>query len=87
MLIESEVFMGVVLKVREWFELMVSYVVKAVLSVLRVNAIVLRMYEGKPQARWNAGRKIACVHCGRLQDCLLVKRERAGCHGACDQPE
>ena len=43
--------MSVVLRVREWFELMVSCVVKAVLSVLRVNAVVLRMYEGKPQAR------------------------------------
>ena len=40
---ESEVFVSVVLRVREWFELMVSCVVKAVVYVLRVNATVLKV--------------------------------------------
>ena len=40
---ESEVFVSVVLRVREWFELMVSCVVKAVVHVLRVNATVLKV--------------------------------------------
>ena len=42
-MIESEVFVSVVLRVREWFELMVSCVVKAVVYVLRVNATVLKV--------------------------------------------
>ena len=42
-MIESEVFVSVVLRVREWFELMVSYVVKAVVYVLRVNATVSKV--------------------------------------------
>ena len=42
-MIESEVFVSVVLMVREWFELMVSCVVKAVVYVLRVNATVLKV--------------------------------------------
>ena len=42
-MIEFEVFVSVVLRVREWFELMVSCVVKAVVYVLRVSASVLKM--------------------------------------------
>ena len=42
-LTRTEVFMSVVQKVNEWFELMVSCVVKAVVYVLRVYATVLKV--------------------------------------------
>ena len=83
--IEYEVFASGVLRMREWSGLMMSYVAKDVVCVMRVGAAVLRMLDGIPQARLSTGCNIACVQCRRLHDCLLMKSERAGCHGACDQ--
>ena len=44
--IEFEKFAGVVLKVREWFELVMSYVAKAVVCVMRVDVAVLKSWIG-----------------------------------------
>ena len=80
-MIETDVFVSVVLRGKEWFDLMVLYVREPVLCVVRVKTPVLKMWDGKPQAHWSAG----CVQCGRQLDCLLVRSERAGCQEACDQ--
>ena len=60
-MIESEVFVSVVLRVRKWLEMMASCVVRAVVCVLRVSAPVLKMWDRIPQARLCTGCKIAGV--------------------------
>ena len=54
-MIESEVFVSVVLRVRKWLEMMVSCVVRAVVYVLRVSAPMLKMWDRIPQARLCTG--------------------------------
>ena len=44
--IEFEKLASVVLRVREWFELIMSYVAKAVVCVMRVDVAVLKSWIG-----------------------------------------
>ena len=83
--IEFEKFASVVLKVREWFELRMSCVAKAVACVMSVGVAVVKMLDRIPQARLRTCCKIACTQCSRLRDSGSIKNERAGCRGACNQ--